>query len=85
MVVFINKLYASKKTETMKNSQNPILSFRNSSNVKIDETKENYDIKLGGRISSSSKFLIDSNEFDKLHLSTLITETREAIDSSENS
>lgn len=42
-------------------------------------------MKLGGRIDSFNKFLVESNKFNQLHLSTLITETREAIDSSENS
>ena len=48
----------------MKNLQNPILSFRNIVKTKINRTKDNYNMKLGGRIDSFNKFLVESKKFN---------------------
>lgn len=63
--------------------QNPILNFRKKVEGLPVLTEDNYDIKMGGRIDSSRKLLVGSGNFNS---STMVTLTREAIDSSnENS
>lgn len=69
----------------MRKTQNPILNFRSSAKYRIAKKRDNYDIKIGGRIDSARKLIIETEENNKMYLSTLITETREAIDSCENS
>ncbi len=65
--------------------QNPILYFRSQPTPKTVRVDAKYDLKIGGRVNYLNNLLIESQENSNLVLSTLITETREAVDSSENS
>lgn len=69
----------------MKYLENPILTFRGTSQLNSSVSRKTFDIRLGLRLTKDNKILIESDENIKEHLATLITETREAVDSSENS
>lgn len=69
----------------MSNIKNPILAFKGPKHKTIKTTDENFDICLGLRLTNDEKVLVETDEDLKKHCSTLITETREAVDSSENS
>lgn len=61
---------------------NPILNFRASAMRSKSSDDCKYDIKIGGRINGNGRMQI---EVENKPLATLITETREAVDNSENS
>lgn len=65
--------------------KNPILKFKGTKQLTIKDTNENFDILLGLRLTNDKKILIETDKDLKKHFATLITETREAVDSSENS
>ncbi len=69
----------------MKNLKNPILKFRESKQLNKKESKINFDIRLGLRLNCENTILIERDKELRKHCATLITETREAVDSSENS
>lgn len=69
----------------MNEIKNPILKFRGSKQLVSKDTIENFDILLGLRLTIENKVLIETDKDLKRHFATLITETREAVDSSENS
>ncbi len=64
--------------------KNPILTFKGTKQMTIKDTNVNFDIRLGLRLTSDKKVLIETDKDLKKHCATLITETREAVDSSEN-
>jgi hypothetical protein len=69
----------------MNNMKNPILIFKGPKQMRSKDTNENFDIRLGLRLTSDKKVLIETDKNLKKHCASLITETREAVDSSENS
>ena len=69
----------------MNNIKNPILAFKGPKQMTIQDANENFDICLGLRLTSDKKVLIETDQDLKKYCATLITETREAVDSSENS
>ena len=64
---------------------NPILKFKGTKQLTIKDTNENFNILLGLRLTNDKKILIETDKDLKKHFATLITETREAVDNSENS
>jgi len=68
----------------MENNINPILNFRLFNNK---DTKDcfRYDLNIGARVNNMNQLIIDSSDNQLNKLSSLITETREAIDSVEHS
>ncbi|MBS1509060.1 MAG: hypothetical protein JSS79_20650 [Bacteroidetes bacterium] len=69
----------------MPKKQSPILDFRKSSEATKPCDDSQYDIKIGGRINAAGKMKIESEKSTIHSLATRITESREAVDSSENS
>ena len=69
----------------MKNLKNPILKFKESKQLIKKDSKTTFDIRLGLRLNSDKSILIETDKELRKHCATLITETREAVDSSENS
>ena len=69
----------------MKNLKNPILKFKESKQLIKKDSKTTFDIRLGLSLNSDKSILIETDKELRKHCATLITETREAVDSSENS
>lgn len=66
-------------------TNNPILFFRKKSKKTLTQPNLNkYDYKIGLQITQDNKIWITKNKSSS-HFSTLITETRESIDSTEGS
>lgn len=70
----------------MPKKQSPILDFKKATKPTKSLADFEYDIKIGGRINATGRMQIESESFPYYgYATTLITETREAVDSSENS
>lgn len=69
----------------MKNEKNPILEFRKAAGSNNTHQDGFFDIQIGARVNDNGVLLIDSDAPNNFHINTLITETREAVDSAENS